>query len=321
MGPAAAASAEALRAAQRKATDMGDDLLPAVCAYAVARIEPANKPARDEAITLLTAALQHTNPRVQSAALKGLLELDTPPEKIAPHLTSCVGECDPAVMHEVIDVLASAGEAATPALIAALKRPGIRGRAAILLGRLGPKASAAAPELVAAIADKDAEVRREVLYALGAIIADTGPVDPAIVAALDDSDMRVRATAAYALGRAGAVAQTAVPKLRQSLESDDALVRVVSAWALAHIAANDTQTAASAVPVLMQGLKGDNAMMRRGSADALGKLGKAARSAVPALQAAAKDPDQTVRAAALAALEKIGAITITPPSRPVPKRR
>ena len=146
------------------------------------------------------------------------------------------------------------------------------------------------------------------LYALGAIIADKGPVDPAIVKALDDPDMRVRATAAYALGRAGSAAESAVPPLRHALESNDPTVRVVSAWALAHIAPDDPQVDAAVIPVLMHGTKSDNAMMRRGSADVLGKLGKAAESAVPALDALKKDADESVRAAALEALEQIGAV-------------
>ena len=57
----------------------------------------------------------------------------------------------------------------------------------------------------------------------------------------------------------------------------------------------------------MTGTKSDNVMVRRGAADALGKLGKAARSAATSLEALRKDPDPSVRAAAQDALEKIGA--------------
>ena len=210
-----------------------DELLPAVCAYALARIEPNNGPAHEQAIELLTASLHNKNPHVQSAAVRGLIDLQLAPEQLAPQLTTCIADCDSGMIDEMMDVLAASGEAGLPGLIAALKRPPARARAAALLEHLGPKAAPAVPELVAALSDKDSEVRREVLYALGAIIADKGPADPAIVAALDDPEPAVRATAAYALGRAGPVAKAAVPKLRTALEADDLLVRVTSAWALA----------------------------------------------------------------------------------------
>ena len=316
MGPAAADSVDALR--EKMSSD--DPLLPTICAYALAKIEPNDKAAHQRATKLLLAKLHDKDPRVQSAAVRGLLELDTPPEKLAPELTRCIVECEQSMVPEMLNVLAASGEAGIPALIAALERPCARGQAAIALERLGPKAKAAVPQLIVALSDEDPEVRREVLYALGEIIQNSGPVDPAIIAKLDDPDMRVRTTAAYALGRAGPAANSAVPRLRRAVESSDPMVRVVSAWALAHIAPSDKQVVVEILPVLMHGTKNNNPMMRRGSAVALGMLGKAANPAVPSLRALAKDPDKTVRIAALEALEKIGAIDIKPRSVPVKKR-
>ncbi len=267
------------------------------------------------------ASLHNKDPHVQSAAMRGLIDLQLAPEQLAPQLTTCITDCDSGMIDEMMDVLSASGEAGLPGLIAALKRPPARARAAVLLEHLGPKAAPAVPELIVALSDKDSEVRREVLYALGAIIADKGPADPAIVAALDDPEPAVRATAAYALGRAGPVAKAAVPKLRTALEADDLLVRVTSAWALASVSPGDAQVAAAATPVLMRGLEASHVMMRRGSAEALGQFGKGADQATAALKAATRDEDETVRAAALEALEKIGAVVDSTRRTPVPRKK
>jgi HEAT repeat protein len=298
-----------------------DPLLPAVCAFALAKIHPDDKAAREQATKLLLSKLHDADRHVQSAAVRGLLELGTPPDTLAPELTSCIVECDATLVPEMMSVLAASGEAGVPALGAALGRRESRGQAAIALAHLGPKAAVAVPQLVGALSDEDPEVRREVLYALGATIHNEGPVDPAIIAALDDPDMRVRATAAYALGRAGPAASSAVPRLRRAVESSDPMVRAVGAWALAHIAPADHEVVTEILPVLMHATTSHDAMMRRGSVVALGMLGEAASAAAPRLKALTNDPDKTVRAAALEALEKIGAVVDAPPRRATLKKR
>ncbi|MGD9720337.1 MAG: HEAT repeat domain-containing protein [Pirellulales bacterium] len=317
VGPAAAPSVEALR----KAAQSDDPLMPMVCAYAIAKIEPNNQAAREEATKRLGEALHHKDPVVESAAMRAMLELKTPPDEIAPQLCECIVKCDPSLLPEMLAVLGAAGDSGVPALAAALERPEARGQAAHLLGRLGPQAEPAVPALLTALKDQDATVRREVLYALGNIVADKGPVDPAIVAALGDGDVAVQATAAYALGRAGTSAQAALPQLRASLEAEDPLLRVVSAWALLHVAPKDKSLPAQVLPVLMQGVKSENAMVRRGAAQALGMCGSAASPAEPALRALTRDPDDAVRTAALEALEKLGVVVDKLPRTPAPIKR
>jgi len=312
IGPPAKSSLDALREGMKST----DELMPTVCAWAMARIEPDSKEAWANAKPLLLAALRHKNPRVQALSLKGLLDMGTPPAELLPVLNEVLAESDPKLVDEILAVLASSGHEGLPGLILALKRPESRGHAALLLERLGPKASEAVPGLIVAAGDKSAEVRREALYALGAILAGKGPADPAIIAALDDQDTQVRATAAYALGRIGPASRGAVGKLRPMLESDEPLVRVVSAWALVHITPQDDEVTRKAVPILIQGLKSETVAVRRGSANALGKLGPKAREAAGALTDATRDPDATVRTAALAALEQLGVIHDKAPSRP-----
>ena len=184
-----------------------------------------------------------------------------------------------------------------------------------MLVDLGPKAQPALPALVAALADPDAHVRREVLFAMAAIGPEAAAAKDAILAVLGDSDAHVATVAAYALGRIGPAAQMALPKLGQTLESTDPVLRVASAWALVHVAPDNERLGQAALPVLMQGLDNPTAAVRRGSAEGLGVLGKRARAAERQLQTAARDSDPTVRKAAITALERMGAVIDSPVPR------
>ncbi len=225
IGPAGASAIEALREASKKS----DPMLTTICAWALARIEPENKGAREKAVELLSVALKDKDAHVRSAALRGLLELETPPVTMVPLLAAVLPEADEQFLHEAMAAFASWGEAATPALVELLKRPGARGRAALLIGRLGVKAAGAVPALTAALADKDAEVRSEVLFALAAMGPDAAAAQGAILKLLDDPEPRVRAIAAYSLGRIGENAKVAIPQLKKELQSSDAVLRVSSA--------------------------------------------------------------------------------------------
>ena len=318
MGPAAVSATDALR----QATKDPDELLRAVSAWALAHIDPKDQAVREQAIPLLTAALKNQNPRVQSMALRGLVDLHPRPAELLPLLSGIIAKGDPALVGDALGALASMGDAGAPVLIAALKRPEARGGAATLIARLATPAKAAVPGLIEALADRDADVRREVLFALATIGPDAAAAAPAIVGHLQDPEVRIRATAAYALGRIGPAAKAAIPPLRQELTSAELLSRVAGAWALAHIAPQDEQVVRDAVPVLIRGLQSPTAAVRRGAADALGRIGKPAIAAQGALETATRDPDETVRKAALLALERMGAVLDGPvPQQAVPKQR
>ena len=306
IGPPAAQAAGTLRQTMQSP----DELMRTLSAWALARIEPTNQAAREQAIPLLIASLKNKNPRVQIAALKGLADLEPQPAQWVPALTTLMAEGDPGLVGEALGTLAALGDAATPALVEALKRPEARWRAAMLLARIGPKARAAVPALVGALGDKDPDVRREVLFALGSMGAEAASSEGTIVKSLDDPEVRVRASAAYALGRIGQPAKVAVTHLKKSLESPDSILRVVSAWSLVQIAPKDPQVVRDALPVLMQGLQNQNVAVRRGAAEALGALGPAGRPANKQLQSATHDPDETVRKAATTALELTGGLII-----------
>lgn len=317
MGPAAAGAIDALR----KKHDSKDELERCICCWALARIEPENKAAREHAIRMLVEAAKKKNPRVQSAAVQGLMDLQAPPEEIVPALADVIAEGEEPAVSEALGALLSLGEAATSVLDEALERPEARGRAAVLITYLGSKARATVPALASALADKNPEVRREVLFALAAIGADAAPAVDTIQKSLDDPEPGNRAVAAYALGRIGPAARAALPKLQEELTSAESLVRVACAYALVHVAPGNQGTLRAALPVLVRGLQNPNAAARRGAAEGLAQVGKPARRAAEgALRAATHDPDASVRMAALEALEKMGAVIDAPP-RPSVRRR
>jgi HEAT repeat protein len=302
IGPKAASAADTVRATLKSS----DGLLKSISAWALVHIEPTNEAARKQAIALLTGELKNKNPRVQVAALKGLVDLNSKPEDTVALLGNVITEGNPVLVGEALTALSVLGESGLPALIVALKSPAARGRAATVLGQLGPKGQAAAPALLAALNDEDPEVRREVLFALGAIgPATSTSLDP-VVKQLDDTEPRVCAAAAYALGRMGSAAHVAVPKLRAAMQASDPLLRIISAWALVHIAPQDPK-ARDAVPLLIQGLQNASPAVRHGAAEGLGILGPLAAAAkAPLEQVAAGDSEEPVRKAAAHALELIG---------------
>src|SRR5437660_1788126 len=94
-----------------------------------------------------------------------------------------------------------------PLLTAGLREgaPLVQRRAAGLLGVLGPRAAAAVPELLAALASRRWTVREAVAEALGQVGAGAEEVRQALArAALHDRNALVREAAAVGLGRLGA---------------------------------------------------------------------------------------------------------------------
>src|SRR5205823_4902352 len=76
---------------------------------------------------------------------------------------------------------------------------GERQKAALALGKMGPKAKAAVPALIDALKDKKDRVRRFSAKALGDVGPEAKAAVPALIEALRDD--QVRAMAGYALKR------------------------------------------------------------------------------------------------------------------------
>ncbi len=157
-------------------------------------------------------------------------------------------------------------------------------------------------ELLAALHDKDPEVREASAFALGEIGLPSRP-DAAqtafrdLLGALADPDARVRQSAAHALGKYGPPAALAAPGLRTCLLDNDPAVRQNAAWALGQLApAVEPATVAG----LGQRLAEDaDPRVRRAAALALGKCGRDARPALRNLLAQSRrDADAAGRRAA-----------------------
>jgi HEAT repeat protein len=199
--------------------------------------------------------------------------------------------------------------------------------AARLLGKLGPGAAAAEPELVRALQDKVNGTCWEAGGALGRI---GKPAVPDLMHALQDGDTLVRCAAAYGLGEAGLAAAPAVPALMQMLMQGISNEQQIAAQSLAKIGAPAVaplievlvreQGAASEIaastllrhyhfPTLgwpaRENLPGDEAATaaRQQAIHRLGASGVAEEVVVKVLTGAAvKDPAPGVRLAALKAL-------------------
>jgi HEAT repeat protein len=233
---------------------------------------------------------------------------------------------------EAFNALVAGKRDAVPVCVWVLRtapEPEARWRAADALGRIGKDASAATPELVAAVADDDPLVRGVAVRAIGELAPDVpggvqaliplfpdveamravarfgpagGEAVPSLIVILKHDDPTVRWQAARALGKIGVPAVPAVPELARLATSDpEPLVREHAAEALGDVG----PAAADGIPALVQALHDPVARVRRDAVRALGQMGLAAKGVLADVRALHDDPDADVRAAAGRALRLI----------------
>jgi hypothetical protein len=166
------------------------------------------------------------------------------------------------------------------------------------LGKAGPKAQAAVPALLEALADPDAMVRSAAAFSLGFIHSDAPAVVPALTRALADTDKFVRSAAANGLEFFGPQARDAVPELTRALDDAFAPTRSAAARALTMVGPDAKRAAAKLIGLLADADK----YTRSAAALALGAVGAAADEAVPALARVVGDEYVGVRRSAALAL-------------------
>ena len=223
--------------------------------------------------------------------------------------------------------------------VAALKADdtAARMKAANTLGFMRESAADAVPALVDALEDSYEPVRRNAIYALGAIgkpaveplidalasekeafdmepilhicdaahglAAISASAAPALIKALQDARENVRASAAYTLGEMGPLAAEAVDGLIASLTDTSEEVRRHATSALGMIKVPVSKTVPALVEVLEDREDTDLAFF---AAQALTRIGPDATEAIPALQAALMSESAYVRGFASEALSRIG---------------
>ena len=223
--------------------------------------------------------------------------------------------------------------------VAALKADDTTARmkAANTLGFMRESAADAVPALVDALADSYEPMRRNAIYALGAIgkpavdplidalaaekeAFDMEPIlhicdaahglaaigasaVPALIKALQDVHENVRASAAYTLGEMGPLAAEAVDELIASLTDTSEEVRRHATSALGMIKVPVSKTVPALVEVLEDREDTDLAFF---AAQALARIGPDTTEAIPALQAALMSESAYVRGFASEALSRIG---------------
>lgn len=146
---------------------------------------------------------------------------DMPSEGVAA-MHEALDDTDVDVRRLVVSTLEKFGNAAVPALAAALQKDvdrHVREYAAVALGKIGPAAGEAVPALVAALNDVDLRWRAsEALARLG--LAGV----PALAAALQGCDMGDRLPIVDVLRQLGPTAAQAVPALAATLQDNPLLL-------------------------------------------------------------------------------------------------
>jgi HEAT repeat protein len=206
----------------------------------------------------------------------------------------------------------------------------IADQAAGALAQIGP---AAVAELVKALDDPSAAVRRRALRALHIMGPDGSEAVLAVSALLKSPDAKTRILAAQVLAEMGPRAEPAVAALAEALRDADATVRLWAAQALHDIGSHTVEhvvaalrdekapvrlTATQALTVfsdtraggagLAEALHDRDPKVRAASADILIRIGRPARHAIPALLQNLREPNLEVQTRALTAIVAMGSI-------------
>jgi HEAT repeat protein len=180
---------------------------------------------------------------VQEAIIHALGQIGSPAKAALPTMAKASSrtiDIELAARRSTALILAASDSQDVDALMRQLqdRDSSIRLRAVKALGNLGPAARIAMPNLLTALQDTDADVRRATVNALRVIVPDAPPssaIVKAIAVDLQDADPLVRAATARTLGRLGRAALSAAAQLEVLLSDPDPDVRRAATEALARI--------------------------------------------------------------------------------------
>lgn len=204
---------------------------------------------------------------------------------------------------ESLGRMGPAAEEAVPDLIQILgeENDPLRPTAVTALSAIG---AGAVPALVAALNDQDPAVRSGAVDALGGMRAGATEAIPALINLLGDRDYEISHRAASALGRIG---PAAVPALMQVAAREDSRVTGMAETAFSYLNVGPNLVHELA---RLLGNNGEKSSVRAFAAKALGRMEEKAGDAVPDLARALGDDNSEVRSAARWALGRIGPAAI-----------
>ena len=244
-----------------------------------------------KAIRPLIQALEDDDDGVQEESMKALIKIGVPSidalakvlndrnNQVRKHAVQALGEIkDARAVESLIQVLTDSDVDVLGDAVSALEKIGI----------------ASVKPLIRALKDKDSQIRKLAVEALGEI-RDTRAVEP-LIQVLSDNDSIVRGEAADALSKISDI--RAVEPLIQVLSDNDSNVRCKAALALGEI-----RHAKASKPLIHALLHDKNSEVRKNAAMALGKI-KDPKTSEPLIQAFT-DTDSQVRKNAAISLEKI----------------
>ncbi|MCI0465290.1 MAG: HEAT repeat domain-containing protein [Gemmataceae bacterium] len=323
-GTAAKASVRPLMVLMR---DDPDTAVANMAAVSLARIGPAALPA-------LIKGLQDGRQPVRQRAAWALSKFGPEGKQAVPELLVALKDQSARVRALAAEALGEIGaepHTTVPALFRSLRDgvPEVRRQAGLALLNLGAVTVEPFQEV---LADADAQVRQDALWALGMLGREAKEAVPHVTPLLKDQDAEVRAAAAAALASMGPEGARALPALLAALKDERHLgAQQTVLWAINLIGTQDTPGLMKAVREINdQGrwagvlvveqfgprpadavaplgrLLGDGQDGNRlAAALALGEIGADAKPAVPQLLKALQDRNAAVRAAAAAALARL----------------
>lgn len=235
------------------------------------------------AVPALVEALKTTQGSVRVAVVHALGQIGPEAGSAAPALVDLLDHEDSTLKAAATTWLAELGLNAVEPLIERLgdEDPTVRQAAAEILGRIGPIAKGAVPDLSLALSSNDnpTSVRVAAANALRQIDGERQSVMivPVLAKALKDDDIAVRRSAAEALARISPLPADLAPSLASALQEPDGRTRLHAATALAHLPGRTDE----AVAVLAELL--DEDPLRASVLKALELLGPTAQGAIPPL--------------------------------------
>jgi len=175
----------------------------------------------------------------------------------------------------------------------------VRHQVIIALGKIGPAAAKAVPELTLGL--KDPAIRKPCISALGDIGPAARSAVPSLVRMLEEKDAPGCFDIECALGQIGDRSPKVLKALTAKLQSKSSLARSGAGMALVKLDGPKPEYLAP----LIEGISAKMVLERANNADFLGDLGRDARAAIPALEKLLKDESTGVRKSAQRALRLI----------------